>query len=360
MSIIKTSKSLCILFLFFSISSLCGASIPTVAAIVYKKAEQPLYTPTAEPFIFHLFDHLKNDISGMIQDPDCVDYMPFEADNLGTNDCLFTAFVNILLLEDLKKNDQIKTKAIDILSRICFMTIMFNEESSINVQKNKEGRLDLSCFKFSTLQLMLSYFNDKQIKDSGNNNITATLAEDGKLKYSSGNISEIIISFLKDKILVIERVAISEKQYSLFLSDKLFAIANRNGGGYAVQHRAVDQATYKSPKLMILTNRVNRDNPHFTFMDKIPVTNNTRGDRLEDRMEDHFAVGSLSSLEKMNPYYTEKKGLTLNQDFKSLFEEAKNRLQTKIQTSCKELGINSSMSLKGINPSTFTQYLLQF
>ncbi|HCU06410.1 MAG TPA: hypothetical protein DIC42_02340 [Holosporales bacterium] len=339
--IFKNTKIYCLCILILqgvfayeiTLSSLIYATEAAEQQPETKPRGTPAPLPAADPFVSALYDKIQEKVKERITPHNIeslMTYLAFEADNLGVNDCIFTAFINLHLLKDLQQPEKAAT-ASELLSKIAYMTILFNEEEHLPVHK-ENGRMLIPEFKKTVLDEMVKYFNQLRLNDSklivkvveqgSKQSIVYTL--DGKEIQGSAIILEHLSNIFP--VCLIER---SKNQRS-FKYHVFKLCPNASTQPIAEATMALDGNNFSSdsrvtlhtedPCLVILTNIIDKHAFPFAFITTRNSGTESRNPAVEERDENHFVVTSIKTLLAKNVYYSTKKGLTLEHDFASLFK----------------------------------------
>lgn len=328
-----------------------------------KPRSAPPSSPAADPFVFALYESVKNEINKSITPENTEKLMhclAFEADNLGVNDCIFTAFINLHLLKDLKKPEKAST-ARELLSKIAYMTILFNEEEHLPVHK-ENGRMLIPEFKKNVLNEMVGYFNQlilndlklivKAVDKDRKQSIVYTL-DDKEIQGSA-----ILLEHLKQvaQIILVERSKTRELfKYNIFRlsptndeQSMAEATMDLRGNNFSLtpSDDSINALQTECPCLVILTNIIDKHAFPFAFTTTRNSGKESRNPDVEERDENHVVVTSLQTLLAKNVYYSTKKGLTLEEEFASLFKTQMTILYKLIKTNYEKLSKLKSLAKK--------------
>lgn len=276
--------------------------------------------------------------------------MAFEADNLGTGDCCFTAFVNLLLLNDLKpsNNPANSKRAKEILSQLAFLTIIFNEEVKFPILKER-SRIkaeDIKLIRELVIQSMVEYFNGSVVVNSS----LVAKFDKGKIFYTgSENPSKKIIQIAQRHfpVYLVKRSIQGNRYHFRFIhisgesrealvscTEGVSAKMQINGAEFQSQLASEDH----EPSLVILTNTIDDQCCADAFSDLQPLSQGGREqDTTAERMENHVLVTDLSTLFKRNVYYASKKGLTCIEGFAGQFWQSMESIKRRYDSNYSKL-----------------------
>lgn len=244
------------------------------------------------------------------------------------------------------------------------MTILFNEEQNLPVQKDKDDRIDIPLFRHLTLHKMVKYFNTLSVLTVKGENLTVGLQEDGKLKYSHPvDTSTIILRHLQKGLYkkqeIIRRSIIADNKFSFSrvywdgasVKDQPLAEMCRDGSYYSSKPTLL---TDDEPCLVILTHLIDPRYIMENFSDPVPIIHGARAVGATEENAEHFIVTSMPTILKRNVYYASKKGLTLVDEIKTRFDSESKKL-----TDLYELNYKSLQPPKKSNPHDVTKMCLQ-
>lgn len=308
--------------------------------------------PDSDVFIEFLYHALKPIIGSYLTDqkkiPMLMNCLAFEADNLRLGDCVITAFVNLNLLNNLSEST-LDQKGKDLLSRMAFLTVLFNEEKEIPVEKDS-GKISIENFRKETIKSLIEYFNSRmflleeepiQIKSEDGKSLQYTYGKD-PLKEPSKRIIQLA-NRLGFHVMVVKRTVANNK--CIFSSNgKTLAKMDISGNNF----EGIDGFPEEKPSLVILTNDIDPRCCDEAFSDLVLYVGG-RGDAAPEkpeRREDHVVVTSARTLSLRNVYFSSQKGLTLDPRFKDAMDNIIKELHTHYEKNLQIVGPILSEEIK--------------